>query len=228
MYKQKIQKMYGELPFAACMTDGIYHQGFEPPLGGIFCIQQMFFRHHFLVNHLILCRWKDVFLSPLFGESFDIVQVKRYIDVYSASSVIGFSSEDILRIRDLYAQAEESWSHTVKNLLLDKNESCDTMLPFKRQIDSYFNFLASVAELARSKWTEFDLKMMGVGLCIMLITLVIQFLGIKRLNKICGVYFPSLGDSQTSFGLIFSIFIVMIRACSFLSNSYICKFWTFF
>lgn len=153
-----------------------------------------------------------------------LVQVKRYIDVYSASSIIGFSSEDIMRITDIYAQAEESWLHTIKNLLLDKNESCNTMLPIKRQIDAYSNFLASVAELARSKWTEFDLKMMGVGLGIMLITLVIQFLGIKRMNKTRGVNFPSPGDSWTSFGLIFSIFIVMIRACSFLSNSYICKF----
>lgn len=129
-----------------------------------------------------------------------------------------------MRITDIYAQAEESWLHTIKNLLLDKNESCNTMLTIKRQIDAYSNFLASVAELARSKWTEFDLKMMGVGLGIMLITLVIQFLGIKRMNKTCGVNFPSPGDSWTSFGLIFSIFIVMIRACSFLSNSYICKF----
>ena len=152
-----------------------------------------------------------------------LMQVKRYIDAYSASSVIGFSSEDILHITDIYTQAEESWSHTIKNWLLDKNESCDTILPFKRQIDAYSNFLASVAELARSKWTEFDLKMMGVGLGIMLITLVIQFLGIKRINRTCGVYFPFPGDSWTSFGLILSIFIVMIRACSFLSNSYICK-----
>ncbi|RVW94129.1 hypothetical protein CK203_038266 [Vitis vinifera] len=73
------------------------------------------------------------------------------------------------------------------------------MLPIKRQIDAYSNFLASVAELARSKWTEFDLKMMGVGLGIMLITLVIQFLGIKRMNKTCEVNFPSPGDSWTSF-----------------------------
>lgn len=152
------------------------------------------------------------------------MQVKRYIDAYSASSVIGFSSEDILRITDMYAKAEESWSHTIKNLLLDKNGSCDTILPFKSQIDAYANFLESVAELARSKWTEFDLKMMGVGLGIMLITLVIQFLGIKRINRISGVYFPFPRDYQTSFGLILSIFVVMIRACSFLSNSYICKF----
>ncbi|KAK8589694.1 hypothetical protein V6N12_024085 [Hibiscus sabdariffa] len=85
-------------------------------------------------------------------------QVKRYIDVYSASSVIGFSSEDLFHISDLYAKAKDSRL----NLSFNKNESSNTSLPFlKKQIVAYFEFLSYVAELARSKWTEFNLKMMG-------------------------------------------------------------------
>lgn len=149
-------------------------------------------------------------------------QVKRYIDIYSASSVIGFSREDLLHIENIYAKAEERWSHTTKKLLLQKKESCDAVLPaLKRQIHEYSDFLASVAELARSKWTEFDLKMMGTGFGIMLISLIIHFLAIKKVKEQNGFSFTSSGDSGISFGLIFACFMVVIRACSFLSNSFI-------
>lgn len=151
--------------------------------------------------------------------------MKRYLDVYSDSSVIGFSSEDLLHITDLYAQAVEKWSYTTKKLLFYNNDSCNSILPgLKRQIDLYANFLANVAELARSKWTEFNLKMMGIGFSIMLVSVFIHILAIKRVKKQYGISFSSSGDSKTSFGLLFSCFIVLIRACSLLSNSYICKF----
>lgn len=151
--------------------------------------------------------------------------MKRYIDVYSASSVIGFSSEDLLHITDLYAQAAEKWSLTTKSLLLYKNESSNSVLPaLKRQIDVYSNFLANVAELARSKWTEFNLMMMSIGFSIMLVSVFIHILAIKRVKKQYDISFTSSGESETSFGLLFSCFIVVIRACSFFSNSYICKF----
>ncbi|BBG93726.1 Alkaline-phosphatase-like family protein [Prunus dulcis] len=111
-------------------------------------------------------------------------QVKRYIDIYSASSVIGFSNEDLLRIASMYAKAEEKWSHATQKLLLHKKESHNELLPaLRRQIDLYSEFLASVAELARSKWTEFNLKMMGTGLGIMLISLLIHFLAIKKVKE---------------------------------------------
>lgn len=128
-------------------------------------------------------------------------------------------------IAELYAQAVEKWSGTTKNLLIYNNESCNTVLPaLKRQIDVYSNFLANVAELARSKWTEFNLKMMGFGLGIMLVSLFIHILAIKRTQKQYDISFSSSGDFGTSIGLLFACFIVVIRACSFLSNSYICKF----
>ncbi|XP_021288049.1 GPI ethanolamine phosphate transferase 3 [Herrania umbratica] len=162
--------------------------------------------------------WMQNYINVLCVNSW---QVKRYIDVYSALSVIGFSSEDLFHISDLYAKAEENWSYT-KNLLLYKNESFDTSLPdLKRQIDGYFNFLSYVAELARSKWTDFNLKMMGTGIGIMLLSLYVHFLAIKKVNKSYGVSLPSSRDSGISFGLIFASFIVVIRACSLLSNSFI-------
>lgn len=146
-------------------------------------------------------------------------QVKRYIDVYSASSVIGFSSEDLLHISDMYAQAEENWSCSSENLLSFKDESCYSSLPLKRKIDAYFKFLLNVAELARSKWTEFDLKMMGIGFAIILISLPIYFLAM--MTKSVNGFSLLFGDSEIFVKLVFALFMVVIRACSFLSNSYI-------
>ncbi|KAE8680302.1 hypothetical protein F3Y22_tig00111392pilonHSYRG00604 [Hibiscus syriacus] len=146
--------------------------------------------------------------------------VKRYIDVYSASSVIGFSSEDLFHISDLYAKAEENWS----NLSLFESESSNTSLPvLKRQIVAYFEFLSYIAELARSKWTEFNLKMMGTGIGIMLLSLCCHILAIKKLNKSYGVSFLLSRDPGISFGLMLASFTVLMRSLSLLSNSYILK-----
>ncbi|XP_022749404.1 GPI ethanolamine phosphate transferase 3 isoform X2 [Durio zibethinus] len=169
-------------------------------------------------DQIKLEEWMQNYVNVLCINSW---QVKRYIDVYSALSVIGFSSEDIFHISDLYAKAEENWLYT-KNLLLYKNESYNASLPdLKRQIVAYFNFLSYVAELARSKWTEFNLKMMGTGIGIMLLSLYIHFLAIKKVNKSYGVSLLSSKGSGISFGLMFASFIVVIRACSLLSNSFI-------
>ncbi|KAG8502900.1 hypothetical protein CXB51_000523 [Gossypium anomalum] len=145
------------------------------------------------------------------------------LDIAAASSVIGFSSEDLFRISDLYSKADENWSYT-KNLLSYKNGSSNTSLPvLKRQIVAYSNFLSYVAELARSKWTEFNLKMMGTGIGIMLLSLYCHTLAIKKLNKSYGVSLLSSRDSGISFGLMLTFFMVLIRAGSLLSNSYILK-----
>lgn len=168
-------------------------------------------------DQIKLEKWMQNYVNVLCINSW---QVKRYIDVYSALSVIGFFSEDLFHISDLYAEAEENWSYT-RNLLLCKNESCNSSLPdLKRQIVVYFDFLSYVAELARSKWTEFNIMMMGTGLGIMLLSSYCHFLAIKKLNKSNGVSLPSSRDSRISFGLMAS-FIAVLRACSLLSNSYI-------
>lgn len=170
-------------------------------------------------NQSKLEQWMQNYVNVLCINSW---QVKRYIDVYSASSLIGFSYEDLLQIANIYAQAEENWSHSTKRLLLHKNESSDSLLPaLKMQIDLFVNFQTMVAELARSKWTEFNLKMMGIGFGIMLVSLLIHFFSIKRVARQHGASFTSCGDSGISFGLIVACFVVVIRASSFLSNSYI-------
>ncbi|XP_043688979.1 GPI ethanolamine phosphate transferase 3 [Telopea speciosissima] len=167
--------------------------------------------------------WMQTYVNVLCINSW---QVKRYIDVYSASSVIGFPSEDLLRVADIYAQAQDEWTNILNNSFLSGNEIQDkrfdtSLFTLRKLIDAYSEFLESVAELARSKWTEFDLKMMGLGLGIFVFSLFIHFVAIRRATKLHQVSFPSVGDSGISFRSIFALSVVAIRACSVLSNSYI-------
>ncbi|KAL5973435.1 hypothetical protein ACLOJK_030085 [Asimina triloba] len=150
-------------------------------------------------------------------------QVKRYIDLYSASSVIGFPKEDLAYVAQMYAQAQSNWSISKTKIFSSGNEvtregrdGLQSIL--LGQIDAFSNFLERVAELARSKWTEFDLEMMAVGLCVLLLALLIQILAIKRVTKELQVLCPYIGNPGTSVRFVVSIFIVAIRACSFLSN----------
>lgn len=147
--------------------------------------------------------------------------MKRYIDNYTASSVIGFSDEDLLHTGSLYADAMENWSYISKDLL-SNSDGIDFVPSLKRQIDAYSNFLASIAELARSKWTEFNLKLMTLGFGIMVASLFVHFLAIKRVGKQCSSSFATK-DCGKTLELMLSCFMVAMRACSFLSNSFICK-----
>ncbi|KAL3835129.1 hypothetical protein ACJIZ3_009865 [Penstemon smallii] len=149
-------------------------------------------------------------------------QVKKYIDVYSSLSLIGFSEKDLLHVSEIYAQAQELWSITSKNFPLNKSQSSFASLPsVKRLINAYSRFLESVAALARSNWTEFNLKMMGMGFCIMLSSLYLHVYLIKRLDKLCGLPTCHSGYFRSFFGVHFPYIVVLIRAFSFLSNSFI-------
>ncbi|KAI3795243.1 hypothetical protein L1987_37892 [Smallanthus sonchifolius] len=141
-------------------------------------------------------------------------QVKKYIDVHTDSSVIGFSIDDLKHIEEIYSQAV-NWS---TDSLHDDISSFDAL---KKQIDLYSSFLAHVAELARTKFTEFDLRMMGIGFGILLTSIFIHLLVIKWVDDMYIADFHSHDINTVSFGLVVSCTIVAARACSFLSNSYI-------
>ncbi|KAH6778295.1 Alkaline-phosphatase-like family protein [Perilla frutescens var. frutescens] len=149
-------------------------------------------------------------------------QVKKYIDVYSSLSLIGFSEKDLMHVSELYSEAQELWSITSRNFSRDTTERAFVPLPLvKRQIDAYSMFLESVAALARSNWTEFNLKMMGVGFCIMLSSLCLHIFLIRRLDQLCGVHSFLSGYFKNFFGANLASIVILIRAWSFLSNSFI-------
>ncbi|XP_073122694.1 uncharacterized protein [Henckelia pumila] len=163
--------------------------------------------------------WMQNYVNALCINSW---QVKKYIDVYSSLSLIGFSDKDLLHVSELYANAQELWSLTSKNSSIDRSQGCFESLPsVKKQIDAYSMFLSSVAALARSNWTEFNLMMMGIGFGIMLCSIFLHGFVIRRLEKLCELHSHFCGDLKSFFGTNFAITLVLIRACSFLSNSYI-------
>ncbi|KAK9725311.1 hypothetical protein RND81_05G135700 [Saponaria officinalis] len=167
-----------------------------------------------------IVRWMQHYVDVL---CVNVWQVKRYIDVYSASSVIGFPSEDLLHVADIYSQAQENWLDEMKASSPCMDRSCaSSSRALMKQIDRYLLFLDSVIELARSKWTEFNLKLMIVGLCIIFCSLPMQLMALKRLGKF-RESFLSVRHPWVSVGFVFAILVIVMRACSVLSNSYILK-----
>ncbi|KAJ8444087.1 hypothetical protein Cgig2_025088 [Carnegiea gigantea] len=168
-------------------------------------------------NHPAVVRWMQHYVNVLCINAW---QVKQYIDVYSASSVIGFSSEDLSDVADIYSEAENSWLHVVKDSLSCTDESCASLPALRKQIGIYLQFIESVIGLARSKWTVFDLKLMVIGLSVIFLSLLVQLFAIGRANKFFGSS-VSARSIKPSVGLIFAIFVILVRASSFLSNSFI-------
>ncbi|KAE8771563.1 GPI ethanolamine phosphate transferase 3 [Hordeum vulgare] len=152
--------------------------------------------------------------------------VKRYIDQYSGSSIIGFSAEYLHHVAELYSKAQANWSEVLKSTCPSETakgeefkESASSALQL--QIDAYSSFLESFAKLARSAWTEFDLWLMGTGLLLMILSVITHAYILVRLNA---VYQPSdqeCASSRIITKLSFAFTLVMIRAASLLSNSYI-------
>ncbi|XP_078435791.1 alkaline-phosphatase-like family protein isoform X2 [Wolffia australiana] len=160
--------------------------------------------------------WMKNFVDTLCVNSW---QVKRYIDLYSSTSLIGFSSEDLLLVDETYVQAQSNWIRFLESIsqCRESGKNCNPNPSFfHEQIRAYSIFLEKVAELARSKWTEFDLKLMIAGLFFLLLSLFYQVFAIWRIDKSECTLKPLF-----SFRLMIAVALVIIRAVSFLSNSYI-------
>ncbi|KAJ4802575.1 GPI ethanolamine phosphate transferase 3 [Rhynchospora pubera] len=152
--------------------------------------------------------WKNNYAHVLCINSW---QVKRYIDSYSATSVMGFPSDDLHYITKLYNEAQSRWSDS-------KNRSCK---PENGTIDEFSDFLLSFATLARSAWTEFDMKLMGVGLGIFIISIIFHLFVFERVQSLSNVYDNKTQKSSNHLQIYVAFLLVAVRAVSFLSNSYI-------
>ena len=130
-------------------------------------------------------------------------------------------------ITDLYLRAQENWSASLITTCSSETGSQEKVegkgSVLLQQIDAYNDFLQSFAKLARSAWTELDLWSMGVGLLLMILSVIIQASTLVNMNTI-----SQSSDQKSSgsriiprFSLAFAL--VVIRAASFLSNSYICE-----
>lgn len=155
--------------------------------------------------------------------------MKRYIDLYSATSIIGFSADDLHFVTDLYERALANCSSNTKASCLfgtgvPKEIQDYSVSVLQSQIDAYSHFLESVAKLARSAWTEFDLLLMGIGLGILLLSIIIHILAATWVHILFQSYLKEQGIPGLSYRYFLAFLLVAIRAASFLSNSYICEF----
>lgn len=152
-------------------------------------------------------------------------QVKRYIDQYSATSVIGFPSEDLQHMMDLYSRAQKNRSASLTTTCSSETGSQEKLegksSVLQQQIEAYTDFLQSFAKLARFAWTEFDLWSMGAGLLLMILSVIIQACTLVNLNTACQPKDQKNASSSIISKLFFAFALVAIRAASFLSNSYI-------
>ncbi|VAI14329.1 GPI ethanolamine phosphate transferase 3 isoform X2 [Triticum aestivum] len=167
--------------------------------------------------------WKMRYAEALCVNSW---QVKRYIDQYSGSSIIGFSAEYLHHVEELYSKAQANWSEVLKSTCPSETakgeefkESASSSLQL--QIDAYSSFLERFAKLARSAWTEFDLWLMGTGLLLMILSVITQAYILVRLNALCQPSAQECASSRIIPKLSFAFTLVTIRAASLLSNSYI-------
>ncbi|EPS70140.1 hypothetical protein M569_04617, partial [Genlisea aurea] len=159
-------------------------------------------------------KWTEEYANVLCINSW---QVKKYIDAYSSMSLIGFSDKDLWRLSDLYSKADDLWSATAKDKSYHMSHgSSESSALAKMQVNAFSLFLESVAELARSNWTEFNLKMMGIGFFIMLGSLYLYLSINNRLEK----HFTQ-GRGMNLFVVTLAGLMVLIRSFSLLSNSFI-------
>lgn len=125
---------------------------------------------------------------------------------------------------ELYTKAQESWSSSIITANTFNNDASSNVLPILRnQINVYSHFLEKVAELARSKWTEFDLTFMGIGLGVLFISLFLHIVAIMKVHRLFKSPCSHINNSWTLSRVLIPLLLVGIRANSFLSNSYICK-----
>jgi GPI ethanolamine phosphate transferase 3 subunit O len=131
---------------------------------------------------------------------------------------MGFPTDDLRHITDLYNKAQSIWSGSTNSTCVSENDS----------IDGFSNFLLSFAALARSAWTEFDLELMGVGLGIIIISIICHLLMFRRVNNLSNAYDNKTLKSSSHYQIYVAFLLVAVRAVSFLSNSYICEFYSCF
>lgn len=129
----------------------------------------------------------------------------------------------------MYSKAQANWSAALRSTCpsgtgsqQEFKESANSALQL--QINAYSDFLESFANLARSAWTEFDLWSMGVGLLLMILSVITQACVLLKLNTICQHSDQERASSRIIPKFSFAFTLVAIRAASFLSNSYICEF----
>lgn len=127
-----------------------------------------------------------------------MVQVKRYLEAYSTSSIGGFPAADLAHVQSLYATVQSLASkpvHQDPSQLTYLDHQFDTLAELdakKREelvskvtgltklVYGYLNYLESAADLARAQWTQFGDGWMVLGLSLLVASIVVHAVALSR------------------------------------------------
>jgi phosphatidylinositol glycan class O len=127
-----------------------------------------------------------------------VVQVKRYLEAYSTSSIGGFPAADLAHVQSLYATVQSLASkplHQDPSQLTYLDHQFDTLAELdakKREelvskvtgltklVYGYLNYLESAADLARAQWTQFGDGWMVLGLSLLVASIVVHAVALSR------------------------------------------------
>ncbi|XP_024356410.1 uncharacterized protein [Physcomitrium patens] len=119
-------------------------------------------------------------------------QVKRYLDTYSTSSIRGFPTSDLAYVQSLYEKALVNiHSLYMDHIQMGTNDSVSDRSKFKEisdettinlldSIQDNMGYLLAAANLARTQWTQFEDEWMAIGLFLLIISMVVQGVALKR------------------------------------------------
>lgn len=124
------------------------------------------------------------------------MQVKRYLDAYTASSIRGFPSADLAHVQSLYEKAQKlSHSLHTHHPPLKNNDSESDFSKFKENsneivtrlinsIQGNLVYLLAAANLARTQWTQFEDEWMAIGLILLITSMAIHAVALTRAMRL--------------------------------------------
>lgn len=125
-----------------------------------------------------------------------MLQVKRYLDAYTASSIRGFPSADLAHVQSLYERAQ-TIPHSLdtdhphsrstasgSDLNKFKEYSNETVTRLIDGIQGNLVYLLAAANLARTQWTQFEDEWMAIGLILLISSMVIHAVALTRAMRL--------------------------------------------
>ena len=155
------------------------------------------------------------------------MQVKRYLDAYTASSVRGFPSADLAHVQNLYGKAQIiSNSLHIDHPHLKNNDSESDSSNFKEysneivtrltdSIQGNLVYLLAAANLARTQWTQFEDEWMAIGLVLLITSVIIHAVALTRTVRITHTVLLSEGKDTEVQNKLYELFPFkrMLLAC---------------
>lgn len=137
------------------------------------------------------------------------MQVKRYLDAYTASSTRGFPTVDLAYVQSLYEKTEtiSRSLHTdhphmkINSSESDLNEfkeyTNETVARLTNSIQGKLVYLLAAANLSRSQWTQFEDEWMAFGLILLITSMVIYAVALTRALRFThGLFLSEDKDSK--------------------------------